>query len=105
MAPWRGRSWRGGSGLPPSSRADLYFQRIYSHPVSPEEQKLKLVALEGMHDLRFFDLRDGTAVNAGDRESWKTYDYYRRGPRPNEMFFVVTKDDAIRLRAAFLGTR
>ncbi len=93
------------SGLPPSSRSELFFQRIYSHPVSPEEQKLKLVALEGMHDLRFFDLHDGTPVSAADRESWKTYDYYRRGPRPNELFFVVTKDDAIRLRAAFLAPR
>lgn len=90
------------SGLPPSSRSDLFFQRIYSHPVSPAEQKLKLVALEGMHDLRFFDLRDGTPVSESDRESWKTYDYFRRGPRPNELFFVVTKEDAIRLRAAFL---
>jgi LmbE family N-acetylglucosaminyl deacetylase len=94
------------SGLPPSSRADLFFQRIYSHPVSPEEQKLKLVALEEMHDLRAFDLRDGTPpVSEAERESWKTYDYFRRGPRPNELFFVVTKDDAIRLRASFLAPR
>lgn len=94
------------SGLPPSSRSDLYFQRIYSHAVSPEEQKLKLIALEGMHDLRAFDLRDGTPpVSEAERNSWKTYDYFRRGPRPNELFFVVTKDDAIRLRAAFLAPR
>ena len=93
------------SGLPPSSRSELFFHRIYSHPVSPDEQKLKLVALEGMHDLRFFDLRDGTPVSASDRESWQTYDYYRRGPRPNELFFVVTKEEAARLRAAFLAPR
>lgn len=93
------------SGLPPSSRADLFFRRIYSHPVTPHEQKLKLVALEAMHDLRAFDLRDGTPVSEADREAWKHYDYYRRGPRPNELFFVVTREDAVRLREAFLAPR
>lgn len=91
------------SGLPPSSRADLFFRRLYSHPVTPHEQKLKLVALEAMHDLRAFDLRDGTPVSEADREAWKHYDYYRRGPRPNELFFVVTREDAVRLREAFLA--
>jgi LmbE family N-acetylglucosaminyl deacetylase len=90
------------SGLPPSSRAGLFFKRIYSHSVSPLEQKLKLVALEAMHDLRAFDLRDGTPVDEADLKAWKSYDYYRRGPRPNELFFVVTREDAFRLREAFL---
>jgi len=91
------------SGLPPSSVPELFFRRLYSHPVSPEEQKLKLIALEGMHDLRAFDLRDGSpAASEGDREAWKHYDYYRRGPRPNELFFVLTREDGLRLREAFL---
>lgn len=91
------------SGLPPSSRADLFFRRIYSHPLTVEEQKLKLVALEAMHDLRAFDLRDGSpSVDEATRRSWKEHDYYRRGPRPNELFFVLSKDDAFRLREAFL---
>lgn len=93
------------SGLPPTSRGGLFFRRIYSHPVSPMEQKLKLIALEGMHDLRAFDLRDGTPVSEADRESWQHYDYYRRGPRPNELFFVVTREEAVRLREAFLAPR
>jgi LmbE family N-acetylglucosaminyl deacetylase len=93
------------SGLPPSSRGDLHFRRIYSHPVTPHEQKLKLVALEAMHDLRVFDLRDGPPMSESERESWKHYDYYRRGPRPNELFFVVTREDAVRLREAFLAGR
>lgn len=91
------------SGLPPSSRAGLFFTRLYSHPVSPLEQKLKLVALEGMHDLRNFDLRDGTQpLTAAEAEALKRYDYFRRGPRPNELFFVVTREDAFRLRETFL---
>lgn len=93
------------SGLPPTSRGDLHFRRIYSHAVTPLEQKLKLVALEAMHDLRAFDLRDGTPVSEADRESWQHYDYYRRGPRPNELFFVVPRADAFRLREAFLAPR
>lgn len=92
------------TGLPAWSGKNLFFQRIYSHPVSSGEQKLKLVALEEMHDLRAFDLRDGMpAASEAERESWKTYDYYRRGPRPNELFFVVTREEAVRLRAAFLA--
>jgi len=94
------------TGLPPSSRAELFFRRIYSHALTSEDQKLKLVALEDMHDLRAFDLRDGTApVDEATRKSWQEYDYYRRGPRPNELFFVLTKEDAVRLRAAFLQAR
>lgn len=94
------------SGLPASSRADLFFRRIYSHPLTVEEQKLKLVALEDMHDLRAFDLRDGTPpVDEATRRSWTEHDYYRRGPRPNELFFVLTKEDALRLRQAFLDKK
>lgn len=94
------------SGLPPTSHAGLFFRRIYSHPLSVEDQKLKLVALEDMHDLRAFDLRDGTPpVDEGTRRSWKEYDYYRRGPRPNELYFVLSKEDALRLRESFLAPR
>lgn len=94
------------SGLPPSSRAELFFRRLRSLPLSPMDQKLKLVALEAMHDLRAFDLRDGTPpVSDGMRESWKNHDYYRRGPRPNEIFFVLTREDAARLREAFLAPK
>lgn len=91
------------TGLPPNNRNELFFRRIYSHPLTALEQKLKLVALEDMHDLRAFDLRDGTPpVDEATRNSWKDHDYYRRGPRPNELFFVTTKEEAMRLREAFL---
>lgn len=92
------------SGLPPTSRAGLFFSRLRSLPLSPLDQKLKLVALEAMHDLRAFDLRDGTPPVSEDvRASWKNHDYYRRGPRPNELFFVLTREDAFRLRETFLA--
>jgi LmbE family N-acetylglucosaminyl deacetylase len=94
------------TGLPAWSGGDLFFRGLCSLPLSPEEQKLKLIALEDMHDLRAFDLRDGTPpTSEAERRSWKNHDYYRRGPRPNELFFVVTREDAVRLRSAFLGAR
>lgn len=92
------------AGLPPWSGGDLYYSRIYSHPLASEDRRRKLVALEAMHDLRSFDLRDGTA-DAGstrERELATRYDYFRRAPRPNELFFVATRDDAARLRAFVL---
>lgn len=91
------------SGLPPSSRAGLFFRRIYSHPLALAEQNLKRVALEAMHDLRGFDLRDGTPVSEAEHRALKPSDYHRRGPRPNELFFVLTREDAFRLREAFLA--
>ena len=94
------------TGLPAWSGGGLFFRRIYSHPLTPEAQKLKLVALEAMHDLRAFELRDGApALSDDDREYLKGHDYYRRGPRPSELFFVVSRDDAFGLREAFLSSR
>lgn len=91
------------TGLPPWSGRELFFRRLYSHPLTPLDQKIKLVALEAMHDLRVFDLREEKpAATEAERASWKLHDYYRRGPRPNELFFVLTREDAVRMRAAFL---
>ncbi|HYC72474.1 MAG TPA: PIG-L family deacetylase [Opitutaceae bacterium] len=95
------------TGLPAWSGRELFFRRVYSHALTPEEQRLKLVALEAMHDLREFDLRENappilTALAQRTREQ---HDYFRRGPRPNELFFVVTRTDAKRLREAFLAAR
>jgi LmbE family N-acetylglucosaminyl deacetylase len=91
------------TGLPPWSGGDLFFSRIYSHALSSEERRRKLVALETMHDLRPFDLRDGSTEepSARERADALRYDYFRRGPRPNELFFVVTRQDAARLHAFF----
>jgi LmbE family N-acetylglucosaminyl deacetylase len=92
------------TGLPPWSGGDLFYSRIYSHQLAPEDRRRKLVALEAMHDLRPFDLRDGSAEEGSPRERAlaRRYDYFRRAPRPNELFFVATRDDAARLRAAFV---
>lgn len=95
------------SGLPAWSRGrgELFFRRIYSHPLTPEEQKLKLVALEAMHDLREFDLREKAPpiLTAAMQQARELHDYFRRGPRPNEIFFVATREDAKKMREAFLA--
>jgi len=94
------------AGLPPWSGGDLFFSRLYSHPLTPEEQRLKLIALEAMHDLRDFDLRDGSTPRrdpAAEAEA-RRYDYYRRAPRPTELFMVVTRADALRMHDAVLAS-
>jgi LmbE family N-acetylglucosaminyl deacetylase len=93
------------TGLPAWSGGGLFFRRICSHPLTPGEQKLKLVALEAMHDLRAFDLRESAppVLTEAMQLNRLRHDYYRRAPRPNELFFVVTREDAVRLREAFLA--
>jgi LmbE family N-acetylglucosaminyl deacetylase len=105
------------SGLPPwpapamggaadTTAAGLFFSRLYSHPLDADARRRKQVALEAMHDLRPFDLRedegDGDATSRRERAEARRYDYFRRAPRPNELFFVLTRDDARRLRAFVL---
>ncbi len=43
--------------LPPPPPGDVMIDRVYSHPVSPALQRLKLFALESMHDLRYSPTR------------------------------------------------
>ena len=60
-----------------------------------------------MHDLREFDLRERVPpiLTEALQRNRQRFDYFRRGPRPNELFFVATREDAVRLRAAFLASR
>jgi LmbE family N-acetylglucosaminyl deacetylase len=81
--------WAAGSELP--------VQGVYSHPVSADVQRRKLYALETMHDLR---LAPSEQASCGDpaaprRPDWPrapAVDYFRRGPRPDEVFFVYDRD-------------
>ena len=78
----------GLAGLPPMDEHvmhPIYVHGLYSHPLSGEVQKQKLVALEAHHDLRAFDLLDGSDVIKPP----PGLDYYRRAGRPNELFFVT----------------
>ena len=75
----------GMTGLPAWKGEGLHLRGIFSHPLTLEDQRRKLVALEAMHDLRPFDLRDGRDIEAVP----PIYDYFRRAARPNEIFFVT----------------
>jgi hypothetical protein len=73
------------TGLPAFNGGSLHLQRLYSHQLSVEDRRRKLVALEAMHDLRPFDPRDGSEIDS----IAPVYDYFRRAVRPNEIFFVT----------------
>lgn len=75
----------GMMGLPPWNEDNLYINSIYSYQLDSEAQGQKLIALEAMHDLRPFDPRDGSDVDSVS----PLLDYFRRAPRPNEIFLVT----------------
>ena len=94
---------------------------MYSHPVPPALQRLKLFALESMHDLRFtptrqYQLAQGLRTLSGqvfdDRAgAWEKsgpepdISYLRRGPRSNELFYVYDEESVRPMVEAFLTSR
>jgi LmbE family N-acetylglucosaminyl deacetylase len=90
------------------------FGSVYSHVVDREAQVDKLLALDAMHDLRT-PLRahrgDPTlrmlrwfrrTANEMWRDPHRYYSYYRRAPRPNELFFVIGPEGRAALQEATL---
>jgi LmbE family N-acetylglucosaminyl deacetylase len=85
---------------PPWLGGGLEVGAVHSQALDPERQRDKLIALEAMHDLRApprlttggdltrFLLRAAAAVAEVRRDPIARYDYLRRAPRPNEIFFV-----------------
>jgi LmbE family N-acetylglucosaminyl deacetylase len=85
--------------LPPPPPGDVQLDGVYSHPVSPALQRVKLFALESMHDLRFSPTRqyqlardDARAIAPEKPGPEPDITYLRRGPRSNELFFVYERD-------------
>ncbi|MEZ4840452.1 MAG: PIG-L family deacetylase [Flavobacteriaceae bacterium] len=85
-----------GITLPPNFNDSLYFNSIYSIPLSTTIQNDKMFALEAMNDLRL----DTEWLNAKGSAKItseiflrkilaKDKDYFRRAVRSNELFFVV----------------
>lgn len=82
--------------LPPNFGQAIYFDGIYSHPLSIDHQKDKLFALEAMNDLRLnteWRFSKGAIKIAlsnikrdimGEENS-----YYKRAVRSNELFFMI----------------
>ncbi|HEY7818515.1 MAG TPA: PIG-L family deacetylase [Vicinamibacteria bacterium] len=83
--------------LPPWSAGDIEVEGMYSHPVPPELQVRKLFALESMHDLRLSPDEQSIChaedvVFRPDYPRIPEVDYFRRGVRSEELFFVHTRD-------------
>ncbi|HET9315814.1 MAG TPA: PIG-L family deacetylase [Vicinamibacteria bacterium] len=92
--------WAAGSELP--------VQGVYSHAVSADLQRRKLYALETMHDLRLSPVEqascgDPSAPRRPDFPRVYGVDYFRRGPRPDEVFLVYDRDALRGLIGAFVA--
>ncbi len=98
--------------LPPPPPGDIVIDRMYSHPVTPALQRVKLFALESMHDLRFnpsrqYQLARQDARAAAPEKPGPEPDitYLRRGPRSNELFYVYERDSFNAMVKDFLSRR
>jgi hypothetical protein len=100
--------------LPPplGAMGEIPVDAVYSHPVPPSLQRLKLFALESMHDLRFTPTRQYQLAK-GDERSIATekqgpepdITYLRRAPRSNELFYVYGVESFRSMIDAFLKAR
>ena len=94
--------------VPPWHASDLVVERVYSHPVSTVLQRRKLFALESMHDLRPSPEEQHTCDLPGvkrrpDYPRTPDVDYFRRGPRSEEVFFVFGRDGVRDVIRGFLA--
>jgi LmbE family N-acetylglucosaminyl deacetylase len=93
--------------LPPPLAPDVAVDSIYSFPLSPETQRLKLFALESMHDLRMSPSRQYQLVTGEDAGGEgdppaSGVAYFRRGVRSNELFFVYGRERFAQMLQTFL---
>lgn len=97
------------ASLPPwAAGEELPVQGVYSHPVSPDLQRRKLYALETMHDLRLSPAEqascgDAAAPRRPDFPRVYGVDYFRRGPRPDEVFLAHDRASLRELVASFVA--
>jgi LmbE family N-acetylglucosaminyl deacetylase len=94
--------------VPPWQASDLTVEKVYSHPVTPALQRRKLFALESMHDLRPSPEEQDTCDLPGlkrrpDYPRTPAVDYFRRGPRSEEVFFVFSRDGVREVIRGFLA--
>jgi exo-1,4-beta-D-glucosaminidase len=94
--------------VPPWSGREIPIESIYSYSLTPDLQRRKLFALESMHDLRLSPAEqaacgDPNAPRRPDYPRIADVDYLRRAPRPDEIFFVYSRDGVRRMIASFLN--
>ncbi len=98
--------------LPPPPPGEVALDRVYSHPVPASLQRLKLFALESMHDLRYTpsrqfqlarpELRTMAVEKTGPEPD---ITYLRRAPRSNELFYVYDRDSFAEMVRQFLSAK
>ncbi|HEY7821131.1 MAG TPA: PIG-L family deacetylase [Vicinamibacteria bacterium] len=93
--------------LPPWSAGEIEVDGVYSHPLSSGLQVRKLFALESMHDLRLSPAEQSSCHTSGvllrpDYPRIPEVDYFRRGVRSEELFFVHTKEGVRTIVQTFL---
>jgi LmbE family N-acetylglucosaminyl deacetylase len=98
--------------LPPPIAQEVLLDRVYSHPVPSELQRMKLFALESMHDLRMSPTRqyqlavdDERTTRPEKQGPGPDITYLRRGPRSNELFYVYDENSIKPMIEAFLAPR
>ena len=95
--------------LPHWAGRELAVEGFYAHPVSPDMQRRQLFAMETMHDLRLSPAEQAACLPPGiqpDRDDYPrvpAVDYFRRGPRPEELFFVFGRDGLQALVRTYLA--
>ena len=96
--------------LPPPA-GDITIDRLFSLPLSPSLQRLKLFALESMRDLRFSPTRqyqlardEGRTLAPEKPGPPPDITYLRRGPRSNELFYVYDRETFTAMVASFAAT-
>lgn len=98
------------ASLPPPPQ-NVHLERIYSHPVAPDLQRLKLFALESMHDLRISPSRlyqltvgQNRTTEPEAQDAANGMHYLRQGVRANELFYVYSRETFKSVIEAFLGS-
>jgi LmbE family N-acetylglucosaminyl deacetylase len=100
--------------LPPlvGVSGDVQLDGVYSHPVPATVQRLKLFALESMHDLRFTPTRQYQLAKGDERAivpekpgPEPDITYLRRAPRSNELFYVYEQESFSAMIKGFLQGR
>jgi LmbE family N-acetylglucosaminyl deacetylase len=98
--------------LPPPPAGSVALDRVYSHPVSRELQRVKLFALESMHDLRMNPSRQYQLAREEPRAlapekpgPEPDITYLRRGPRSNELFYMYDRETFGEMIQRFLDSR
>lgn len=94
--------------LPPWKGPGIAVQGVYAHPVEGDLQRRKLFALEAMHDLRLSPAEQAQCLASSVKPARDDYpriaavDYFRRAPRPEELFFVYKREGVQQVVRSFL---